>query len=487
MITKRYLLVLMLTCLIGKSVYSKPDTLWTKTFGGIENDRFYSIQQTTDGGYICLGYKTSYGEGGNDVWLIKTNEFGDTLWTKTYGGSKEDYGFSVQQTTDEGYVITGWTESFGSGGYDVWLLKTDEFGDTLWTKTYGGSGDDKGSSVQQTADEGYIITGYTNSYGAGKDDYWLIKTSGSGDTLWTKTYGGTEDDRSKSVQQTTDEGYIITGYTNSFGAGGWDLWLVKTNESGDTLWTKTIGGSEQDIASFVRQTTDQNYILIGHTNSYGDGKRDIWLIRIDESGNILWTTTYGGNENEYGYSVRQTTDSGYILSGYSQSYGSGGNDVWLIKTDEFGDTLWTKTYGGIEDEIGLAVLQTNDEGYILAGYTESYGAGNIDAWLIRIAPDEPASVPGEIIYVPKIHRLYQNYPNPFNPFTRIKYCVNEPGHVLLKIYNIKGQEIQTLIDTYNEKGIYHIDFDAQNISSGLYFYRIQIGEFQDVKKLLKLE
>ncbi|MHA2277642.1 MAG: hypothetical protein ACXAC2_17820, partial [Candidatus Kariarchaeaceae archaeon] len=166
----------------------------------------------------------------------------DTLWTKTFGVG---LGYSVQQTTDEGYIITGCTEG------DVWLIKTDESGDTLWTKTFGGGDEDNGLSVQQTTDEGYIITGRTYSFGAGHADLWLIKTDESGDTLWTKTFGGGDKDNGLSVHQTADEGYIITGSTESFGAGDYDVWLIKTDESGDTLWTKTFGGGESDGGSSV--------------------------------------------------------------------------------------------------------------------------------------------------------------------------------------------------------------------------------------------
>ncbi|MEK0330908.1 MAG: hypothetical protein QQN49_06680, partial [Nitrosopumilus sp.] len=177
------------------------------------------------------------------LWCVPLKAEPDTLWTKTFGGSDREWGNSVEQTSDGGYIITGLTESYGTGSDDVWLIKTDALGNTLWTKTFGGSNSDYGSSVQQTSDGGYIITGYTLSYGAGSRDVWLIKTDSSGDTLWTKTFGGSSLDISSSVQQTSDGGYIITGYTGSYGAGYYDVWLIKTDSSGDTLWTKTFGGS----------------------------------------------------------------------------------------------------------------------------------------------------------------------------------------------------------------------------------------------------
>ncbi|MDP7000223.1 MAG: hypothetical protein QF569_29625, partial [Candidatus Poribacteria bacterium] len=180
----------------------------------------------------------------------------DNAFLQTYGGSENDYGYSVQQTSDDGYIITGETYSYGNGEADVWLIRTDANGDTLWTQTYGGSESDIGNSVQQTSDGGYIIAGETYSYGNGAADVWLIKTDADGDTLWTQTFGGTEFDIAHSVQQTSDDGYIITGETYSYGNGEADVWLIKTDANGDTLWTQTFGGSESDIGNSVQQTSD---------------------------------------------------------------------------------------------------------------------------------------------------------------------------------------------------------------------------------------
>ena len=218
--------------------------------GGAADDWAYSVQQTADGGYIVAGYTNSFGAGDYDFYLVKTNSQGDTLWTRTYGGSDDDWAYSVQQTADGGYIVAGYTYSFGAGDDDFYLVKTNSQGDTLWTRTYGGSGDDEAYSVQQTADGGYIVAGYTSSFGAGSGDFYLVKTNSQGDTLWTRTYGGSGYDGAYSVQQTADGGYIVAGYTGSFGAGSDDFYLVKTNSQGDTLWTRTYGGSSNDDGLF---------------------------------------------------------------------------------------------------------------------------------------------------------------------------------------------------------------------------------------------
>ncbi len=239
-----------------------------RTYGGIGEDQSYSAIQTLDGGYIVTGYTYSYGAGSADVYLIKTDSLGDILWTKTYGNLYRDFGHSIAQTSDGGYIIAGGTMSYGAGSYDVYLIKTDSLGDTLWVRTYGGADGDCGYSVAQTSDGGYIVSGYTYSYGAGSCDVYLMKTDPLGDTLWTRTYGGADEDCGISVAQTSDGGYIVSGYTYSYGAGSGDVYLVKTDSLGDTLWTKTHGGNYPDYGLSVIRTPDEGYIITGFTYSY---------------------------------------------------------------------------------------------------------------------------------------------------------------------------------------------------------------------------
>jgi len=392
-----FILTSILVLLLASTAAADPgDTLWTRTYGGSDDDVAHCVQQTTDGGYIVAGETISFGAGDYyDVYLVKTESSGDTLWTRTYGGSAADYGRSGQETSDGGYIVAGYTSSFGAGNDDVYLVKTDANGDTLWTRTYGGSDRDDAHSVQQTDDGGYIVAGRTGSFGAGNDDVYLVKTDAKGDTLWTRTYGGSSADCAYSVQQTTDGGYIMTGYTQSFGAGGRDVWLLKTGANGDTLWTRTYGGSASDYGRSGQQTSDGGYILAGYTGSFGAGSNDAYLVKTDPNGDTLWTRTYGGSGQDYGYCVQQTTDGGYVVGGFTRSFG--GDDFYLVKTDANGDTLWTRTYGGTGWDEGRSVHQTTDGGYIMAGCADSFGGSDIDLYLVRVAGEQLPAVAIEIV------------------------------------------------------------------------------------------
>ncbi|MBI4691570.1 MAG: carboxypeptidase regulatory-like domain-containing protein [Nitrospirae bacterium] len=370
-LTSVMILIFTLTSCGSNSTSETSSITFTKTFGGSDCEFGRSAQQTSDGGYIIVGSTYSYGAGNYDVYLIKTDSSGNTSWTKTFGGSNSDSGYSVQQTSDGGYVIVGYTYSYGAGSADVYLIKTDSSGNTIWTKTFGGGRYDYGWSVQQTSDGGYIIAGGTDSYGAGNYDVYLIKTDSSGNTTWTKTFGDSYSDYGYSVQQTSDGGYVIIGYTYSYGAGYSDVYLIKTDSNGNATWTKTFGGGDWDSAYSVQQTSDGGYIIAGITYSYGAGSADVYLIKTDSSGNTAWTKTFGGSGYDYGYSVRQTSDGGYIVVGYTYSYGAGNCDVYLIKTDPDGNTAWTKTFGGSGYDFGYMVRQTSDGGYAIIGDTES--------------------------------------------------------------------------------------------------------------------
>ena len=266
----------------------------------------------------------------SSIWSFIVNNSTEE-WNQLFGSYSEDDGSSVQETSDGGFIITGYTYSYGAGESDLWLIKTDAFGKQIWNKTFGGASEDGGSAVQETSDGGFIITGSTKSFDTGSEDVWLIKTDGAGNEEWNKTFGGASWDYGKSIQETSDGGFIITGSTESFGAGSWDVWLIKTDGSGNEIWNHTFGGISNDWGYAVQEMSGSGYIITGYTESFGTGGTDLWVIKTDISGNEIWNQTFGGPLNEIGRSIQQSSDGGFIITGYTASFGAGNTDVWLLK------------------------------------------------------------------------------------------------------------------------------------------------------------
>ncbi|UCG37343.1 MAG: hypothetical protein JSV64_03465 [Candidatus Bathyarchaeota archaeon] len=372
------------------SAADAPPTEWSKTYGGASPDKARSMIKTSDGGYALAGDTQSFGAGGNDFWLVKTDASGNMEWNQTYGGNRPDIAFSVVETSDGGYALAGRTRSFGAVMADYLLVKANGSGTQEWRRRYGGAGIDAARSVVETSDGGYTLAGFTDSFGAGDRDIWLVKTDASGNHQWNKTYGGSLADGAFSIVKTDDGGYALAGYTYSFGAGEEDVWLVKTDASGNHQWNKTYGGAGLDGAWSVVETSDGGYALAGYTESFGVGDRDFWLVKTDASGNHQWNKTYGGMETDPAHSLVETNvveagDGGYPLAGFTTSFGEGGQDGWLIKTDTDGNMEWNQTYGGVQNDFLSSVVRTDDGGYALGGFTASSGAGNEDFWLIKVA------------------------------------------------------------------------------------------------------
>jgi hypothetical protein len=365
-----------------------PGGTWTRTFGGGFGDRGQTVQQTSDGGYIISGFTYSFGAGLGEAYLVKTDSAGREVWAKTFGGPLYDRGESVQQTSDGGYIVAGWIDAYDPREGDLYLIKTDSSGNKIWDNTFGGENRDMGFDVHQTMDGGYIIVGYKDGSGVSGSDVYLVKADSSGTMVWEKTFGGANPDVGYSVQQTSDGGYILTGRTASFGAGLGDLFLIRTDSSGNETWMKTFGGTGTDGGESVRQTLDGGSVVVGYTKSFGTGGTDVYLIKVDEAGSVAWEKTFGGTGDDTGYDVRQTSDGGYIVCGVTYSFGAGLADVYLIKTDGSGNAVWTKTFGGSANDMGFSLQQTSDGGYIISGYTVSFGSDpDGDVYLIKTDSD----------------------------------------------------------------------------------------------------
>jgi hypothetical protein len=289
----------------------------------------------------------------------------------------------VREASDGGFVIAGYTETFGGGGKNMYLIKTDSLGNAEWTKTYVTPLMDVAYAFCETPDSGYIFIGYKNGpSGWVKGDLWILKTDATLDTLWTTEYGGAGEDYGVSIQPTADGNYIIAGITSSFGANGKNVWLLKIDTDGDTLWTKVYGYHLEDVGYGVCCTSDSGYVVAGYINGTGQWTAgDLWLLRTDANGDTLWTQVYGTGGEDYGWDVYETPDAGYVVAGRRA------NDMWLLRTDASGDTMWTQDYGGAGTESALAMIMTSDGGYLIGGYTTSFGHGSNDFWLIKTEPD----------------------------------------------------------------------------------------------------
>jgi hypothetical protein len=322
-------------------------------------------------------------------------------WQKCLGGTADDFANSIQQTSDGGFIVAGETRSNDGdvsgnhGKSDAWVVKLNSLGDILWKKCLGGTGNDYARSIQQISDGGFILTGYTNSNNGdvsgnnGYYDAWVVKLNSSGDILWQKCLGGTYDDYARSIQQTSDTGFILAGYTFSndgdvSGNHGFsDAWVVKLNSSGDIIWQKCFGGTNEDYAYSIQQTSDSGFIVAGYTFSNdGDvsgyhGYFDYWVVKLNSSGDIEWQKCLGGTYYDYAYSIQQTSNGGFIVAGSTNSNNGdvsgyhGYFDYWVVKLNSSGDIEWQKCLGGTNNDYANSIQQTSDGGFIVAGYTES--------------------------------------------------------------------------------------------------------------------
>ena len=368
---------------------------WAKTYGGKGEDCPFSVQHTSDGGYIVAGYTDFFGVGDHDLWILKLDAKGMVVWQKTYGKEDSDGAHSIQQTSDSGYIVAGWI----AWGWivdmpdDFWILKLNPKGNSQWAVFLGDinplyHSEESAYSIQQTSDAGYIVAGrkkeheeeYPWSY-----DFCILKLDSNGEPEWQHMYGGSnKDDYAYSVQQINDGGYIVAGTTESFGAGNKDFWVLKLDSAGDVEWERAYGGSGEDYAESIQQTHDGGFIVAGTTSSFGVAGFDYWVLKLDSSGEIVWQKTYGGNGGDYAHSVQQTDDGGYVIAGSTGSFGAGKVDFWVLKLGTEGEVKWEKAYGGAEYDSAFSVDQASDGGYIVAGKTKSFGVGDFDFLVLKL-------------------------------------------------------------------------------------------------------
>ncbi|GEM_PF-4759393 len=363
------------------------DTLWTNHYGGDQEDQARAVQQTYDGGYILTGFTESYSYGLEDVWLVKMDEDGNEVWAKHMGGYDFDEGNDVKQTSD-GYIVVGYTQSFTSENADVYVVKTDAAGSVSWWRTFGGDDDDVAKSVCVADNGDFVIAGYTKSFGAGLSDFWVIRLNTYGDTIWTKTFGGAATDQAFSIKETSDNGFIVAGFTESFGNGSADIWLIKINGNGDAEWSSFAGTEETEVGYSVVQAPDGGYAVAGKQIPLGSSFANCYLAKFNGDGELLWTRNYGSDLNDEARSL-VLSDEGYTFAGFTDNETEGYSDFYLMGVDWNGDSLWARNYGGSNPDLAYSLDRTSDGAYILAGYSQSFTNGLSDFYVVKTAPNFP--------------------------------------------------------------------------------------------------
>jgi hypothetical protein len=499
---------------LANAAISQPAIEWAKCLGGSGEDNVYSIQQTTDSGYVVAGYSASSDSdltsnyGLKDVWIVKMNQSGVLQWQKNLGGSADDWGNSIKQTIDGGYIVAGWTESNDSmvsgnhGSADVWIVKLNSSGELEWQKCLGGSSYDAANSIQQTYDTGYIVAGVTGSGDGdvtmhhGSSDYWVVKLNSSGVILWQKCLGGSAGDNAYSVRQTTDSGYIVAGESASIdgdvtGNHANDCWIVKLNSLGDIQWEKCYGGTQQDVANDIKQTTDGGYIFTGQTNStngdvsglHGQWYSDYWVVKISDTGAIQWQKCLGGDSADVAKSVQQTPDGGYIVSGTTHSINEdvtgnhGQTDAWIVKIDNSGSIQWQKCVGGTHEDSSNGTCVTLDGGIISTGCTNSNDgdvSGNHGGWDFGVVKLDSESNIDENI---KNYPLHLS-PNPATSTLNIECPQSQNLNVTL--FNLMGEQVMQR----NFAGIKE-SIDISSLPSGMYIIRVSGVDWQVQRKVVK--
>ncbi len=456
------------------------DVIWQKFYGGNEYDEANAVIKTETGSYIVAGYTQSYGLGrwGN-AYFIKVDENGDSVWTRNYGWDGNDVFASLAQSSDSMFVGAGLTDT-PENFENIYLVKIDIDGNLQWEKNFGGALKDVALSVITADDGGLVLTGVTKSFSNGEEDLFIFKTTVDGDSLWFKTYGGTGNDGGHGISQTSDGGYIITGIYN------WsDLWLVKTDSLGDTLWTKVLGGVLYDEGISVQQTDDQGYIICGSTSSYGAGELDAYLVKTDSLGNMQWQKTYGHAGYDEGRKVIKR-DDGYFVLGNTDAGSPGEMDYFVIWTDLNGDTLLTKIYGDAGDDRCFDVIDVDHKYFLIAGADFSAPTLSNASLLMIESGNNPSDVKPEN-YQPEKFILSDAYPNPFNPATTIHFSLMKGSVISLKIYDLLGNEVKALVNEYKPAGEYDVVFNAEGLSSGTYFYKLVTENFSETKKIILLK
>jgi len=497
-------------------VVAQPTIQWQRSLGGIWKDQAYCIEQTSDSGYIVAGHSFSNdgdvtgNHGNDDYWIVKLTSTGVISWQKSLGGSGYDVAVSVQQTSDGGYIVGGYSLSNDGdvtgnhGGNDLWVIKLTSTGVISWQKSLGGSNAETSfyNSIRQTSDDGYVIIGESSSNDGdvtgnnGNKDVWVVKLTSTGAIAWQKSLGGNDHDQGRSIQQTLDGGYIVAGTSRSNDGdvsgnhGDYDYWIVKLTNTGAISWQKTLGGSGYEDVASIQQTLDGGYIVAGYSFSNdGDvtgnhGNNDYWIVKLTNTGAISWQKTLGGSGYESAYHIRQSTDGGFLVFGVSSSNdgdltdNNGAGDSWVVKLTGTGSISWQKSLGGSLADGTYYGSETSDGGYIIAGQSQSNDGdvtgnhGSNDCWIVKL------SFPNDIKENSELDKFII-YPNPTSG--KLSIILEERNATSITIRNSLGQLMQS------EKHLFtnQLELDLSTYPTGIYLLQLEVDGQVVTKKILK--
>lgn len=524
------------------------DILWERSYGGKHAEYLYDAIPTPDYGFILAGSsisdkngnKTDINKGDLDYWIWKMDERGTPEWQKSYGGSQMDILHSVTITADGGFILAG--ESYSNKGFDkkedskglsdFWVIKLDAKGNEMWQRTIGGTGQEKLLSVAQTKEGGYILGGSSSSsksqadakgvvdpFGKSDDawgslDYWVIKLNKDGEKQWDKTLGGKYYDELKSIEQTSDGGYILGGYSNSpvsgdkteSNSGLGDYWVVQLNPDGEVLWQRTLGGDKDDNLAVLTQTKDHGFILGGSSNSGATDSKtkssrngtDFWVVKLDNIGNVLWQETYDYGKFDALTSIVENPDGSYLIGGYAQSEKGAGDapkvlgkaiakpsknqegisDYLALKINAEGEEVWTQTVGSNGDEVLKKLFETRDGGYILAGTSsgtisrdKNSMKGGSDFWIVKLKDKEKKE---------KERQSIEAFPNPAVSYSNIVVGY-EYKEGFVTVFDINGRLIQTI----KIAGERTVPVGLSGLSQGVYIIEVKTDVSKDSVKVIK--
>ncbi len=466
-------LLLILIFVSSILVNAQPPTKFFSTYGGNGYDEGYDVKQTLDGGYIITGSTSSLGQGNTDMYLLKLDSMGVKTFEKSFGGVSNEVGKSVVQLLDSSYVIAGFTSSTGVGGYDIFLVKTDKNGALLWQKTIGGTDWDFAYSMEATADGGFIIAGTTYSFGRGNADGYIVKTDANGNVVWQKTYGGLNDDEFKSVIQTTDGNYALTGYTKSYNdVDSGDVWIFKLDAIGDSTWCKFYGGSKEDFGNQIIEHPSGDLYVAGASKSFGTGLRmDGYIVHTDNNGIYIFQRLDNTSTSfqEFVSIVISNKSQNIVNTIAKETFTAYGLQSKMLEMNLGLNYLNAIDFGSISNDHTFKMIATKDKGYACVGYTYGYNSILSDCYFVKV----DSNLQGSLYSIVSIEEFNINknkisiFPNPTSNQLTFQLTGISIDISKFKIYDLLGKEmnLSNEIVTYSNN---QIIINVSNFTSGIY-------------------